>query len=110
VNRIRPVSKKRASQAAARDACRLEVLSRDRRCRGHGVAPVDCAVTASEMHELGRGAYRQSCWLNPQLCIGLCRNCHRWVTEHPTAAKELGLAMAGWEVEQFLAAAGEACH
>jgi hypothetical protein len=51
---------------------------------------------------LGRGAYRASCWLEPELCLGMCRPCHRWVTEHPRHAQELGLALAGWQVEARL--------
>ena len=99
---MRPVSKKRAAQAGARAECRKVVLARDRQCRGHGITGVACRVFPSEVHELGRGAYRQSCWLEPELCIGLCRPCHQWVTEHPTDAQSRGLALAGWQVEQRL--------
>jgi hypothetical protein len=101
-SRVRPVSTKRAAQATERAACRQAVLARDYRCRGLGIAPVACDVVPSEVHELGRGAYRASCWLVPDLCLGLCRPCHRWVTEHPRHAQELGLALAGWQVEQRL--------
>ena len=95
-SRIRPVSKRRAAQAGARNECRTIVLSRDVLCRG------GCGRAATEVHELGRGAYRQSCWLDPELCIGLCRGCHQWVTENPTKAQEARLALAGWEVEALL--------
>ena len=83
-----------------RDECRRQVLSRDVQCRGQRVG---CGVWATEVHELGRGAYRQSCWLDPELCIGLCSFCHRWVTQNPEAAVEAGLALWGWQVEQRLA-------
>ena len=96
------MSKKRAAQAEERAACRQAVLLRDRVCRGRGATRVQCAVTPSEVHELGRGSYRSSCWLDPELCIALCRPCHQWVTEHPTEAQVLGLALAGWQVEQRL--------
>jgi len=99
---VRPVSKKRAAQAGARAECRKTVLERDRHCRGHGLTDVPCRRVPSEVHELGRGAYRQSCWLEPELCIGLCRPCHQWVTEHPTAAQALGLALPGWQIDQIL--------
>jgi len=95
---VRQVSRKRASQAGARTQCRNTVLTRDRFCRA------DCGRPASEVHELGRGAYRLSCWLDPELCIGLCRQCHQWVTEHPAAAQGRGLALPGWRIEQILAA------
>jgi hypothetical protein len=105
-SRVRPVSTKRTAQQPERDACRSAVLARDRTCRGRGLTPVECGVTPTDVHELGRGAYRASCWLNPDLCIALCRRCHRWVTDHPTRARELGLALAGWEIEQHLKTAG----
>jgi hypothetical protein len=98
--RVRPVSKKRSAQQDARAECRRIVLGRDRMCRG------DCGRPATEVHELGRGAYRQSCWLNPELCLGLCRECHQWVTEHPLEAQDRGLALPGWRVEQLLNEAG----
>lgn len=103
---MRPVSKKRAAQASARAACRATVLARDRHCRGRNITPVVCGVVPSEVHELGRGAYRSSCWLVPDLCLGMCRPCHQWVTEHPTLAQECGLALAGWQIEQRLKDAG----
>ena len=99
---MRAVSKKRAAQAGARRECREIVLARDYQCRGHGLTPVDCTMTPTEVHELGRGAYRSSCWLNPDLCLGMCRPCHRWVTDHPARAQELGLALPGWEIERLL--------
>jgi len=94
--RIRPVSRKRIFDGPARDECRRIVLSRDPMCRA------DCGRPSCDVHELGRGAYRPSCWLNPELCIGLCRECHRWVTDHPLAAQDRGLALPGWRIEQIL--------
>lgn len=101
-SRIRPISKKRQDQAEARAECRRIVLERDRTCRGLHSTPVRCQVVPSEVHELGRGSYRETCWLDPELCIGLCRPCHQWVTEHPHDAVEAGLAMWGWQIEQRL--------
>ena len=95
-SRIRPVSKKRAAQSSERDECRRTVLARDRLCRA------GCGRPSCDVHELGRGAYRSSCWLNPDLCLGMCRECHRWVTDHPTEAQERGLALPGWRIEQIL--------
>lgn len=100
--RIRPVSKKRAAQNLAREECRQTVLARDRQCRGAGITPVLCGRTATEVHELGRGPYRRDCFLEPDLCLGLCRWCHQWVTEHPLDAQELELALPGWRIEQLL--------
>lgn len=99
---MKPVSDKRRAQAGEREQCRETVFARDRTCRGTGATRVQCGVTPTEVHELGRGAYRTSCWLNPELCIALCRACHQWVTEHPTEAQILGLALPGWRVQQIL--------
>ena len=101
---IRPVSRKRAAQKPLRDACVNIVLRRDVRCRGAGLTPVNCSGAATEVHELGRGAYRQSCWLIPEMCLGLCSICHRWVTLNPDLAEELGLALRGYQVEKMLTA------
>ena len=100
--RVKPVSDKRRGQAKEREQCRETVLSRDLTCRGCDVAPVSCTRIPTEVHELGRGSYRSSCWLNPELCLGMCRHCHQWVTEHPREAQLLGLAWPGWRVQQFL--------
>jgi len=102
-SRVNPVSKKRRDQREARDECRRVVLARDLVCRGFGKTPVECRRIVTDVHELGRGAYRQSCWLDPDLCIGLCHWCHRWVTDNPQAAVEAGLAMWGWQIEELLA-------
>lgn len=99
--RVKPVSDRRRSEAPARAQCRAVVLSRDRECRGYGTL-IHCTKTSTEVHELGRGAYRQTCYLDPELCIGLCHSCHAWVTGHPDGAHNLGLALWGWEVQQIL--------
>ena len=69
------------------------VLRRDVRCRGELLTPVRCDTWSTDCHELKRGAHRRDCWLDPLRCVGLCRPCHRWVTEHPEAARETGLAL-----------------
>lgn len=100
--RINPVSERRRFEFAERAQCRAIVMSRDRVCRGKGLTPVNCTSTPTEVHELGRGAYRTSCYLDPDLCLGLCHTCHAWVTGHPSLANDLGLALRGWEVQQIL--------
>ena len=81
----------------ARAECREIVLARDRVCRGQRLTPVRCAGVATDVHELKRGSARRSVYLDPDMCIGLCRPCHDWVTANPNAACELGLALKSWE-------------
>jgi hypothetical protein len=88
--RVNPRSKKTIAEMPERARVRDEVLRRD---RGKGLTPVDCQTHACEVHELKRGANRRECYLDPAKCVGLCRPCHTYVTEHPTEAREMGLAL-----------------
>jgi hypothetical protein len=85
-------SAKALAARPARDACRAEVLARNAgRC-------VRCnACPATEVHELHRGQLRAVTYLNPSLCLGLCRDCHSWITTHPQAAHADGFAKWSWE-------------
>ena len=87
------MSKKRQADMPTRAKVREEVLRRDRECQAHGRTPVKCGIWSTDVHELLRGANRQAAWLNPDLCRGVCRSCHSWITEHPTEARDLGLAL-----------------
>ena len=90
---MRPVSDRRAAQLDERARVRDIVLRRDLRCRGYGLTPVRCDIWSTDCHELKRGAWRADCWLDPARCVGVCRPCHRWITEHPEEARPLGLAL-----------------
>lgn len=59
-----------------------------------------CGIrTATDCHELKRGSYyRQICRQHPSACLGLCSECHTWVTLNPRLALERGLA---WTVAEF---------
>jgi hypothetical protein len=91
--RVKPRSKKTLAEMPERARVRDAVLARDRICRGRGLTPVDCTTHSSDVHELKRGANRRECYLDPAKCIGLCRTCHTFVTEHPAEARLLGLAL-----------------
>lgn len=84
-------SEKRKALQSARDACRREVLLRDPVCRRCGAAP------STEVHELHRGQLRAVTFTDADLCRGLCRTCHDWVTEHPAEAHAEGLSRWSWE-------------
>jgi hypothetical protein len=96
-SRIRPISKKRASDLSKRAMVVVEVLARDPQCRAHGLELVwpsgkrtVCAGRSTEVHELWRGKMRGDCWLDPEKCIGLCSPCHSFVTLNPAEAVRLG--------------------
>lgn len=99
-----PAAAKRVAQREARAACVVAVSDRQRgKCAANRleIEGVDCWQWMDEVHELGRGQWRKHCLTVPEACIGLCRPCHRWVTEHPEAAYDLGLAW-GPDSEQKL--------
>jgi hypothetical protein len=96
---ISPMSAKRRRDLPARKRCRILVLK-----RAEGLCEMRCTDPcrsfpnpATDVHELKRGASRSECWLNPEKCLAGCRECHIWVSEHPAAARELGLALWSWE-------------
>lgn len=97
---LAPESAKRRKERPTRAAVRLavferqygECLARTRRL----VAEVECAGPF-EVHEVWtRGRFPGS-HLDPALCVGLCRAHHRWATEHPLAAADVGLVVPSWE-------------
>lgn len=73
------------AQAQARSELRWAVLQRDPFCRAPG-----CRAESCDVHEVltrGRGGSP----LDLTNCIGLCRKCHQYVTEHPAWAASVGL-------------------
>lgn len=55
----------------------------------------DCANVACDVHEvLTRG--RGGDFLDENNCVCLCRVCHRWVTDHPLEAEELGFVKSAY--------------
>lgn len=48
-----------------------------------------------DLHEVatrGRtGGVQGDAWLDPDNILCVCRECHMWITDHPTESKELGL-------------------
>lgn len=51
---------------------------------------------ATEVHELKTRA-RGGSILDPENCVALCHECHRWVTENPAAARQSGWLRNSWE-------------
>lgn len=82
---MRAVSKRRAAQLRTYRKLRDEYLTGHPRCEFP-----ECGQVASDLHhKAGRvGALLTDVtrW------AALCRPCHRWVTENPAAAYELGIS------------------
>jgi 5-methylcytosine-specific restriction endonuclease McrA len=54
-----------------------------------------CGHSAFEMHH--RKNRSQSGQWTPANILHLCRECHRWATEHPTLANVFGLSLKSYE-------------
>lgn len=89
---LRKVSARRARENRTR-AKVLKIVSerQDYRCARCGSsAPLDG-------HEILRRSQCRSAITNPDLIVGLCRNCHEWVTANPQAAHDTGWSIWSWE-------------
>ena len=95
--RLRPVSQKRLDERDERDAVRETVLRRQMfRCAAPSAFGLRCGGRL-EVHELqGRGV-RPGGHLDEANCIALCATHHRYVTDHPSAARIAGLRFESWE-------------
>lgn len=54
------------------------------------------AAQATEVHELKSRA-RGGSITDPDNCVPLCHECHRWITEHPKQALEDGWLKNSWD-------------
>lgn len=85
-SRINKVSVKMKATNDKYSSLRIAFLAVNDSCKAK---LVNCTRTATEVHhKAGRGEnhLKISTWLP------VCRSCHRWIEEHPDAAKELGLS------------------
>jgi hypothetical protein len=81
---VRAVSKKRAALMRVYSKRAAEFLAEHPRC-------ARCPQRATEVHHMaGRIGARL---LDESRWMALCRTCHRWATEHPAAAIELGVSL-----------------
>jgi len=92
---LRRVSKKRAKVQRQRARMVSQELDQRSRCEAGGLLFIlgesnDCQRQSVELHEpLMRS--RGGSILDPDNTIAVCRNCHRWIHDHPEVATELGL-------------------
>lgn len=96
-SRINPISSKRSAINTKRKKFRQELLTYrimcEARIRG-------CTMIPTDVHEIltrARAGSTEESLLNPNNCLVLCRNCHQFITENPTFAKEFGFVVS-WSV------------
>lgn len=89
--RLAPVSVKRSAALPARRRVVAAVLARDGGCvaRRHGWT--DACAGPLDVHEVVPRGRMASSWLDPDLCVAICRACHSWVADHPLLAQSAGL-------------------
>lgn len=85
MNRIRPVSKKRAAENRRRRALIAKMSAEGR------PSCVNCGAPAEDLHEVLSRA-RGGSITDPANCVPICRPCHAYATEHPIEAEKLGLS------------------
>lgn len=94
------MSKKRRGQLARRAEVRNEVLERDGGCVGAEAWPdVPCwhpAGVPLDVHEVQKRSRNSRAWLDPTLCVSLCRAHHEASEAEPAKATELGLLLPSW--------------
>lgn len=66
-----------------------------------------CTGRATDGHEIVTRA-RGGSITDPRNILGVCRNCHDWITTHPREATEFGLSRHSWDWP--LCAACEVSH
>ena len=89
--RIAPISAKRRSLLARRSEVREIVLDRDGGCVGATRLPDIVCAGPVDVHEIVRRSQNANAWLEPDLCVAICRAHHDAVHAHPAQAREAGL-------------------
>lgn len=91
---IRPMSKKRRSELAARRRVREQVIARDGKCQfPHDQYPeIPCwgETFGHIVRESQGGAY------TPENGVFLCATSNSWLSDHPAVARALGLEKSRW--------------
>lgn len=83
---INKVSVSKAKQDKAYSTLRAVYLQNNPYCKANLLG---CTMNATDVHhKAGRGENL----LNIKTWLSLCRNCHRWIEEHPAEAKERGFS------------------
>lgn len=99
--RIRPRSDKRVAHDALRRAFVARVLDARPGCQaGARIVQSDegaqCDVWSCDVHEIKTRA-RGGDTLDEDNVLAICRRCHDWIHEHPSAALALGLLKNSWD-------------
>lgn len=92
-SRPNPISEKRRAILAERQSLRERILGGHRPCAA--LIPGICTFRATEVHEILTRA-RGGSIVDDDNCLGLCRGCHAYITEHPAWADENGFTVHSW--------------
>ena len=92
---LRRISKKRAKIQRQRARMVSEELAERELCEAGSLIYLKanktvCSGRAVELHEPLTRA-RGGSILDPDNTVAVCRNCHRWIHDHPEDATQLGL-------------------
>lgn len=90
--RIKPMSDKRRAQVGPRQDVVAAVLAAHPFCQARG-----CRKRSTDCHEPGKRSQGADI-LDPEQCLALCRDHHRWAHLNPTAAVAAGLLWQRGEV------------
>jgi hypothetical protein len=94
-------SARRKAKRPAREACRAEVIARDNGCAAVGLPGIPHGPlpghAPAEVDELQRGQMRDVTFTDPDRCIALCAQAHRFKTTADRREMErLGLSLPSW--------------
>lgn len=92
---MRQVSAKRRRQEPVRRALRAEVIERQ-----GGMCARCLRPRPLDVHERVRRSQLTDAHITRDVVVGLCRQCHDWVTLNPTAAHAEGWVIWSWEYRQ----------
>ena len=93
-SRLRPVSGKRAALMVQRRHLVKEILERRPNCEARLEG---CSGRSVDVHErLNRSQGGKIVGGEPADYMALCRSCHRFITDHPKIAYELGYSIHRW--------------
>lgn len=89
--RIKPISDKRQQQIDEYNVLRVEYVKTHRVCEA-----IDCKKPAGEIHHMRGRSGKQLLVVDDFMAV--CRECHRYIEEHPDWAKAKGYSRSRLEL------------
>lgn len=84
---IPPRSSKKAKLDLAYTILRKKYLENKPMCEAH--FPLICLQQANEIHHIYSGSNRNQYFLDTTTWLSICRNCHSWIHNNPSKAREM---------------------